>query len=127
MAQPPSFAANALARRSSGILSNPDSRIVSRVEVHKAPQAYLPEGGVAGTIDIITRKPLDFRKPLTLEAQVGVVYADLPEKTDPQFSALGNWKNEQGTAGVMVQVFYEKRHLRRDGQELLGGERIRGR
>jgi iron complex outermembrane receptor protein len=75
---------------------------------------------VAGTIDIITRKPLGFRKPLTLEVQVGVVYADLPSKTDPQLSGLVNWKNEQGTMGLMVQVFSEKRHLRRDGQEILG-------
>jgi hypothetical protein len=39
--------------------------------VHKSSQAYLVEGGVAGSVDIITRKPLDFRKPLTLEARVG--------------------------------------------------------
>ncbi|TMH27283.1 MAG: TonB-dependent receptor, partial [Betaproteobacteria bacterium] len=96
------------------------SELVSRVEVHKSPQAYLPEGGVAGTVDIITRKPLEFRKSLTLEAQVGAVYAELPKKTDPQISALVAWKNEANTFGLMVQAFSEKRHLRRDGQEILG-------
>lgn len=100
------------------------SELVSRVEVHKSSQAYLVEGGVAGAVDIITRRPLDFRKPLTLEASVGAVYAQLPKKTDPQLSALANWKNDQGTAGVMVQVFSEKRHLRRDGQEILGYAQI---
>jgi iron complex outermembrane recepter protein len=44
------------------------SELVQRVEVHKSAQAYLVEGGVAGSVDIITRKPLDFRKPLTLTA-----------------------------------------------------------
>src|SRR5205814_6507256 len=60
----------------------------------------------------------------TLEASVGAVYAELPKKTDPQLSALAAWRNDQGTAGVMVQVFSEKRHLRRDGQEILGYAQI---
>jgi len=94
------------------------SELVSKVVVHKSSQASLVEGGVAGSVDIITRKPLEFSKPLTLQASAGGVYADLPSKTDPQFSALGNWKNEAGNFGVMVQGFYEARHLRRDGVEM---------
>jgi iron complex outermembrane receptor protein len=94
------------------------------VVVHKSSQASLVEGGVAGSVDIITRKPLDFPKPLTFQASAGAVYADLPSKTDPQFSALGNWKNDAGNFGVMVQGFYEARHLRRDGVEVLGYEQI---
>ncbi len=101
------------------------SQLVDRVVVRKSAEASLVEGGVAGAVDIITRKPLQFGKPLTLEAQAGVVYADLPRKTDPQLSLLGNWKNDENTAGVMLQVFSEKRHLRRDGQELLGYEAIK--
>ena len=100
------------------------SELVDRVEIHKSSQAYLPEGGVAGSVDIITRKPLAFRKALTLEASVGAVHATLPKKTDPQFSGLIAWKNEQNTAGVMLQLFSEKRHLRRDGQEILGYNQI---
>jgi len=100
------------------------SELVSQVVVHKSSQASLVEGGVAGSIDIITRKPLDFSKPLTLQASAGAVYAALPSKTDPQFSLLGNWKNEDGTFGVLLQGFYEARHLRRDGVELLGYEQI---
>lgn len=96
------------------------SELVSQVIVRKSAQADVVEGGVAGTVDIITRKPLEFRKALTLEASLGGVYAELPKKTDPQFNALANWKNDAGTVGVMVQAFSEKRHLRRDGQEILG-------
>ena len=101
------------------------SELVSQVVVHKSSSADLVEGGVAGSVDIITRKPLDFAKPLTLEASVGAVYADLPEKTDPQFSVLVNWKNDANNFGVMLQVFSEKRHLRRDGEEILGYDRSR--
>lgn len=96
------------------------SELVSRVVVRKSSQADLVEGGVAGTVDIITRKPLEFRKALTLEGSVGGVYADLPGTTDPQFSGLINWKNPENTLGVMLQLFSQKRHLRRDGVETLG-------
>jgi len=100
------------------------SELVGQVVIHKSAQASDIEGGVVGTVNILTRKPLDFRNPLTLEGNVGVVYADLPEKTDPQLSALLNWKNESNTFGILAQAFSEKRHLRRDGQELLGYEQI---
>ena len=102
------------------------SELVSKVVVHKSSEASLVEGGVAGTVDIITRKPLDFKKPFSFEASAGAVYADLPSKTDPQLNALLNWKNDDSNFGVMLQGFYEKRHLRRDGVELLGYDTIGG-
>jgi len=100
------------------------SELVSKVVVHKSSEASLVEGGVAGTVDIITRKPLDFKRPFSFEASAGAVYADLPSKTDPQLSALANWRNDESTFGVLLQGFYEKRHLRRDGVELLGYDTI---
>ncbi len=100
------------------------SEIVSQVIVRKSATADLTEGGIAGAVDIITRKPLEFRKQWTFEASAEAVYADLPDKTDGQFSALVNWKNDAGTAGVMLQAFSEARHLRRDAQEILGYGRI---
>jgi iron complex outermembrane receptor protein len=100
------------------------SELVSQVIIRKSATADLVEGGVAGAVDIITRKPLQFSKKVTLEGSAGGVYADLPKKTDPQLSALVNWKNDAGTVGVMLQGFFEKRHLRRDGQEILGYAQI---
>lgn len=97
------------------------SEIVSQVVVHKTSEAKLTEGGSAGSVNIITRRPLQFAKELTLEASVGGVYADLPGDTDPQFNALFNWRNADGTVGFLIQPFYEKRSLRRDGQEVVGG------
>lgn len=52
------------------------------------------------------------------------MYAVQPKTTDPQLSGLINWKNDAGTMGILVQAFSETRHLRRDGQELLGYEQI---
>ena len=96
------------------------SELVSRVEVRKSAEASLVEGGTAGSVNIITRKPLEFSKALTFEASLGAVHADLPKKTDPQLSALLNFRNEEKTFGVLVQAFSEKRSLRRDGVETLG-------
>jgi iron complex outermembrane receptor protein len=100
------------------------SEIVSKVVVEKSSSASLIEGGVAGSVDIITRKPLDFTKDLTLEASAGAVYADLPQKTDGQYSGLANYKNDAGNFGVMAQLFSETRDLRRDGVEILGYDTI---
>ena len=100
------------------------SELVSQIVVHKTSEASLVEGGVSGSIDIITRKPLEFSKPFTAEVSVGASYADLAGKTDPQFNALFNWRNAEKTGGVMLQLFDEKRELRRDGQEILGYDQI---
>ena len=51
------------------------SELVGQVIIHKSSEASLIEGGVAGSIDIITRKPLEFSKSLTLEASIGAVRA----------------------------------------------------
>src|SRR5471032_1689722 len=96
------------------------SEIVSAVTVQKSQQADMVEGGVAGSVNIETRKPLDFKQQLTLEASAQAIYADLPRKTDPQLNALIAWKNDEKTFGVLLQLFSEKRHERRDGQEFYG-------
>jgi len=96
------------------------SQLIGQAIVYKTGRADITEGGIAGTVDIITRKPLDFRQQVTGEASVGMVYADLPKKSDPQVSGLIAWKSDDKTFGVMVQGFSEKRHLRRDGQEIFG-------
>ena len=96
------------------------SEIVKSVTVSKSQTADLPEGGVSGSVNIETRKPLDFKKPLTLEVSAQAIYADLSKKPDPQLNAIVNWKNESDTFGVLFQAFSETRHERRDGIETFG-------
>jgi iron complex outermembrane receptor protein len=93
------------------------SQLVGQSIVYKTGQANIPDGGIAGTVDIVTRKPLQFAKRFTGEVTAGLVHADLANETDPQLSGLIAWKNETNTFGVLVQAFKEDRHLRRDGQE----------
>lgn len=96
------------------------SELVGSVVVQKSATADLVEGGVSGAINVITRRPLDFRQPLTVEASVQANYNDLAKKTEPQASALVSWKNPASTFGVLLQGFSEKQSVRRDGQEILG-------
>jgi len=97
------------------------SELVSSVEVNKSSQAKLQDGGTTGTVNIITRKPLEFANQITAEASVGLVRSDQAESNDPQLSGLFNYKNDDGTFGVMVQAFSQKRELRREAQEIPGG------
>jgi len=94
------------------------SQLIGQTIVYKTGRADVPEGGISGSVDIITRRPLDFRKSLNGEVSLGAAYASLAKKTDPQVSGLLAWKNEANTFGVLVQAFKEDRHLRRDGQEV---------
>lgn len=97
------------------------SELVRSVEVNKSSQAKLQDGGTTGTVNILTRKPLEFSKQLTAEGSIGMVRSDQAKSNDPQLSALFNYKNDDNTFGVMVQAFSQKRELRREAQEIPGG------
>lgn len=95
------------------------SDIIGQVAVYKSPQADFEEGGVGGTIDVVTRNPLDL-KPFTAYGSLQAAYSDLADKTNPQASGLISWKNNAGTLGILGAAVYQKRELRRDGVEVLG-------
>ncbi|MFL6578602.1 MAG: TonB-dependent receptor plug domain-containing protein, partial [Povalibacter sp.] len=97
------------------------SELVSSVQVNKSSTAKLQEGGTTGTVNILTRKPLQFSQSLTTEVSVGGVYSEQADANDPQLSGLFNYKNDEGTFGVLLQLFKQKRSLRRDAQEIPGG------
>ncbi|MFZ6849527.1 TonB-dependent receptor [Undibacterium sp. RuRC25W] len=100
------------------------SELIGRVTVHKSSQANLVEGGAAGSVDIETRKPLDFKQQLTVQGSAEAVNSSLASKTNGQFSGMINWKNDEGNFGLLVQAFDEKRSLLRDGQEFLWWDKM---
>ena len=90
------------------------SEIVGKLEVFKSSQADLPEGGIGGTVNLHSRKPLDFdANTFSLTAQAN--YNDLADSWKPQVSGLYSWKNQAGTFGVLAAGFYQEREFRRDG------------
>ncbi len=101
-------------------LSLMPSSVLNAATVYKTSQANIVDGGLAGTINVTTRKPLDEPKRLGGLISVGGVYADLPAKSSPQLNASINWKNEANNFGLITQVFAEKRYVRRDSVSRLG-------
>ncbi|MDB5466549.1 MAG: TonB-dependent receptor [Phenylobacterium sp.] len=100
------------------------SEIVQTTSVYKTQDAALLEGGVAGAVDIVTRRPLDFHQPLTLQASAQGAYNSLTKSTKPQVSGLISWQNPDATFGVLLQGFSEERSVERFGQETLGYTQI---
>ena len=95
-------------------LSLMPSSVLNQALVYRTSQANVVDGGLAGTINVTTRKPLEQRKNLGGVVSLGISYAALPDKSAPDLNASVNWKNDEGTLGAIVQVFSEKRFLRRD-------------
>jgi iron complex outermembrane receptor protein len=96
------------------------SEIVDTIKVYKTQDASLLEGGVAGSIDVETRSPLDLKKTITLEGSAQGAYNSISGEFKPQVNGLIGWKNADDTLGVIVQGFYEQRSTERYGQETLG-------
>ncbi|MFT7722122.1 MAG: TonB-dependent receptor [Roseateles sp.] len=110
-------AGNTVSSRSVGFGLLP-SQLIGQTLVYKTQRADITEGGLAGSVDVLLRRPLDFKTGLSGEAALGAVYADLPGKTDPQVSGLMAWVSQDRRIGLVAQAFKEDRTLRRDGQEL---------
>ena len=95
-------------------LSLMPSSVLNQALVYKTSQANLVDGGLAGTINVTTRKPLSQKERFSGVISAGASYAELPGKTGPDFNGTVNWKNEAGTFGFIAQGFAEKRYVRRD-------------
>lgn len=95
------------------------SELIGLLTVYKSPTAELDEGGIGGTIDVKTRKPLDL-KNFTYSGSVQDSYTQKSSSHDPNVSALVSWKNDAGNLGLLVSGVLDKRDIRRDGVEVLG-------
>ncbi|HVI98142.1 MAG TPA: TonB-dependent receptor [Sphingomonas sp.] len=94
-------------------------QLVDRVDVFKSPEARIDEGSIGGTVNVVTRRPLDM-EPFTGAAALGYLYNDRSKKGDIQGSALLSWHNDAGTFGVLASFQRAKDRLRRDGLESYG-------
>lgn len=108
-----SFSANP-----SGGLSYEDfpAELLGAVEVYKNQTADLVSGGIAGTVNLVTRKPFDSDEALfSFGAQAN--YGDYREETTPSFNALfsDNWDTDSGKFGVLVAVSKSEIKTRGDG------------
>src|SRR5262249_11740936 len=93
--------------------------LIGKVKVLKSAEADVEEGGISGTVDVETRKPLDL-EPFTAYAAAQGAYTEMSSKLDPQGTGLISWKDSENRFGFLLSAIYQERHLRRDGFEVLG-------
>ncbi|MBV8342245.1 MAG: TonB-dependent receptor plug domain-containing protein, partial [Gammaproteobacteria bacterium] len=93
--------------------------LIGKVEVQKTAQADVQEGGIGGTVNVITRKPLELQN-FTAYASVEGARSELAGKTDPYATGLVSFKDADNRLGFLLAVIYQDHNIRRDGFEILG-------
>jgi len=83
------------------------------IEVMKSVTANVEEGGMGGTVNIKTRRPLSFDEA---KAQIAVKgsYDDFSEETDPSVNFMGLKQFFDNKFGVLFNAKYSERNHRQD-------------
>lgn len=93
--------------RSSGLDSVPSS-LFGRLEVRKSPLASQAEGGLGGTVNLVTPKPLSFKES-TASLRVQGVYSENSDKFEPAITGFATTKFADDRIGIMIAGEYQKR------------------
>jgi TonB-dependent receptor len=91
------------------------AELMSGIDVFKNPSADMIEGGIGGTINLRTRKPMD-HQGFTGGVTGSVNYGDFSEEAEPQASLLlsNNWDTDHGAFGALIDIAYSKLSTRTD-------------
>jgi TonB-dependent receptor len=84
--------------------------LLERIDAYKNQTADMIEGGLAGTVDLVTRLPFDQRGPVLVGSAQGV-YDDRGGKTEPAYSVLASdsWNTDIGRFGLLGD--YARSHV----------------
>ncbi|WAT17555.1 TonB-dependent receptor [Aurantiacibacter sp. MUD11] len=85
--------------------------LLGRVEVFKNVTADMIEGAIAGTVNLVTRKPLD-RPGLNIAGSFEMNYGDLREDWSPTYNALISNTFDTGIGTFGLQAAYSNSELR---------------
>ena len=92
------------------------SELLSSIEVFKEPTADMIEGGLGGTVNLNTLKPLD-HMGFHAAADVEANYSDFAKKATPVGSGLisNTWETDAGNFGILADLSYSRLKVRSDG------------
>ena len=95
------------------------SELLGRVEVFKNVTADMIDGGIAGTVNLVTRKPLD-NPGVHLSGTIEGNYDDLREEWSPGVSLLGSAtvETDGGTLGFQMSYARSKLKSRTDASQV---------
>lgn len=93
--------------------------LLGRVEVFKNVTADMVEGAISGTVNLVTRKPLD-TNGLKIAGTVGMNYGDLREEWSPEVSGLisNSWVTDAGSIGLQFGYAYSELKSRTDASQI---------
>ena len=80
------------------------SQLFSGATVFKSPTASLQQAGLSGTVDLLTRRPFDLKKGLTVAAAAEGQYGDRTERWNPSFNGLVSYNS--GRFGFLASAAY---------------------
>jgi TonB-dependent receptor len=91
-------------------LADIPANMLQRVDVYKSAAADQIEGGIAGAIDVRTRRPFDF-SGAQFNAFGHAVYSDKAKKWNPDFGATASdrWDTSAGEFGALIGVSFMER------------------
>jgi TonB-dependent receptor len=95
------------------------SELLGSVVISKNATAELVEGGIAGVVNLNTRKPFDnkgFKLALSAEAN----YGDFRKEWTPTFSGLisKTWETDAGTFGILASGSFSRIKSQADGLQI---------
>lgn len=105
------------ARTSGGLnFSDVPPELVGSIEVIKNQTASTIEGGIAGTVNLITRKPFD-SDGRVLGGSIKLNYGDIRESWTPEFSGVysDRWETNLGEFGLLLNVSTSEFESRTEG------------
>lgn len=90
-------------------LSHIPAELVGAIEVQKNQTASMVEGGIAGTLNVVTRKAFD-SPDMQLGGAIKGDYGDLVEKWSPSVSGLfsNRWETGAGELGFLMSVAWSE-------------------
>ncbi|WP_448661967.1 TonB-dependent receptor [Sphingomonas sp. CJ20] len=91
-------------------LADIPAELLKSVEVYKTRSADQVEGGIAGTVNVELRRPLDLQKGLTVAGSFRETFSDLGDTKSPYASLLlaERFETPIGEMGVLLNGSYTK-------------------
>ena len=95
------------------------AELLGSVIINKNSTAEMIEGGLAGTVNLNTRKPFD-RRGFHISFGAEANYGDLRQEWTPTFSGLisNTWEGDWGRFGILVSGAYSRIKSRSDGLQI---------
>lgn len=100
-------------------LNDVPSQLMKGVDVYKSSDVTNALSGITGTIDLKTRRPMEFDEGFTAAINGEVSTGDYTKETDPGINGLINWRNDK--VGIMIAGVESEANLGNNYSGTAGG------